>query len=198
MHKKISKNGVFLLAFIFFLAIIATVIFFGKNSQENTSIAIPKEFVGYIVEDETLEIELLDFVSAKNETSTYTKESIVIDDTEIAGVKITETQTFSKYIMLSSPGSDAIKLGNNSTPATHSAYVLFLVGDIAHYKEGDKDIYQIENAYIEYEKQSLLVEEEYNSVYIASLDGKLEKFVTIPEYTTTVESVENYMSMLQW
>lgn len=45
--------------------------------------------------------------------------------------------------------------------------------DVGLYKDGNgKDKYCIENAWIEYYKQSLLLESDYDSVYIASIDGR--------------------------
>ena len=97
------------------------------------------------------------------------------------------------------PDDQSPLLNNSSEKPTHEAYVLVLVGDIALYKD-DKgnDRYQIVNAKTDYYKQSLLLEEEYNSVYIASIDGRKEKMVKFDEYKEALSSVDTYMTMLQW
>ena len=118
---------------------------------------------------------------------------------EILGYKIDKKQSFEKIMQLLPPDDQSPLLNNSSEKPTHEAYVLVLVGDIALYKD-DKgnDRYQIVNAKIDYYKQSLLLEEEYNSVYIASIDGRKEKMVKFDEYKEALSSVDTYMTMLQW
>ncbi len=82
---------------------------------------------------------------------------------------------------------------------THEAYILVLIGDIAQYKNSQgEDVYRIINARLNYYKQSLLLENDYDSVYIASIDGKKEKMVKIEEYKQVLSNPDEYMLMLQW
>ena len=139
-------------------------------------------------------------ISNKNYHKGYQEVTMDIQkDEEILGYKIDKKQSFEKIMQLLPPDDQSPLLNNSSEKPTHEAYVLVLVGDIALYKD-DKgnDRYQIVNAKIDYYKQSLLLEEEYNSVYIASIDGRKEKMVKFDEYKEALSSVDTYMTMLQW
>ena len=118
---------------------------------------------------------------------------------EIRGYKISTKQEFNKIMRLLPPGEESPLLNNSSEMPTHEAYILVLTGDIAQYKNSKgEDVYRIVNARLDYCKQSLLLEGEYDSVYIASIDGKKEKMVKMDDYKQALSSVDEYMSMLQW
>ena len=108
-------------------------------------------------------------------------------------------QVFNKVMQLLPPGEGSPLLNNSSEVPTHEAYILVLTGDIVEYKDSEgKSSYQIANARLDYYKQSLLLENDYDSVYIASIDGKKEKMVKITVYKEALSSPSEYMTMLQW
>ncbi len=200
MNKKISRNGIVSLISIGIIVLVAIGYFVtSMQNNEEPVVAPTKEFVGYVSQDAVLKTHLLDFVTSKNEKLDFSAQVITIEAGEqIAGVTIHEKHSYEKYIQLLAPDENAPKLNNSSVAATHNAYLLVLVGDVAHYRIDGQDVYEIENARVTYNIQSLLVEEQYNSVYIASLDTKKEKFVKIPEYKEALTDIEQYQGMLQW
>lgn len=183
------------------ILVVFVVLNFGKGNEDTKPVVENKETLSsLVVENQILKVELLDFVSSKNYDDKYQEVSMNIKaDEEIRGYKIDADQVFNKVMKLLPPGEQSLLLNNNSEMPTHEAYVLVLTGDIAQYKNSQgEDIYRIVNARLDYYKQSLLLESDYDSVYIASIDGKKEKMVKIDEYKRALSNIDEYMSMLQW
>ena len=155
---------------------------------------------GLVVENQVLKVQLLDFVSNKDFDDKYQEVSMDIKaDEEVLNYKISNRQVFNKVMQLLPPGEGSPLLNNSSEVPTHEAYILVLTGDIVEYKDSEgKSSYQIANARLDYYKQSLLLENDYDSVYIASIDGKKEKMVKITVYKEALSSPSEYMTMLQW
>lgn len=199
---KLTKNALFVISILVLIIVIALVLIFGKNPIVNNQDDKEKEPLvldSLVLENVVIDVELLDFVSETNYEPGYQERSIVVDkDTDINGYQITNKQTFTKILELLPPGEDSPLLNNTSQKPSHEAYVLVLTGDVAKYKQGKKDVYKIVNASIEVDKQAVFVESDYNSVYIASLDGKKEKMVKYDEYKEAINNKDTYMTMLQW
>lgn len=153
-----------------------------------------------VVENQILKVELLDFVSNKNYDDKYQEVSMTVKaDEEILNYKIQTKQVFNKVMQLLPPGEGSPLLNNSSEIPTHEAYILVLTGDVVEYKDDQgNSSYRIVNARLDYYKQSLLLENDYDSVYIASIDGKKEKMVKIDAYKQALSSPSEYMTMLQW
>ena len=198
---RLTKNALMLIGMVVLILVVFVVLNFGKGNEDTKSVVENKETLSsLVVENQILKVELLDFVSTKNYDDKYQEVSMNIKaDEEIRGYKIDADQVFNKVMRLLPPGEQSPLLNNNSEMPTHEAYVLVLTGDIAQYKNGQgEDIYRIVNARLDYYKQSLLLESDYDSVYIASIDGKKEKMVKIDEYKRALSNIDEYMSMLQW
>ena len=198
---RLTKNALMLIGMVVLILVVFVVLNFGKGNEDTKSIVENKETLSsLVVENQILKVELLDFVSTKNYDDKYQEVSMNIKaDEEIRGYKIDADQVFNKVMRLLPPGEQSPLLNNNSEMPTHEAYVLVLTGDIAQYKNSQgEDIYRIVNARLDYYKQSLLLESDYDSVYIASIDGKKEKMVKIDEYKRALSNIDEYMSMLQW
>ena len=172
---------------------------FRKNGK---NIYLPVENIKeiYCLNEISLNTKLLDFISSKNYDEKYQEVSMHIKEKEeIRGYKIAGDQEFNKVMQLLPPGKQSPLLNNSSEMPTHEAYILVLIGDIAQYKNSQgEDVYRIINARLNYYKQSLLLENDYDSVYIASIDGKKEKMVKIEEYKQVLSNPDEYMLMLQW
>ena len=166
----------------------------------NTRKKITETLSGLVVENQVLKVQLLDFVSNKDFDDKYQEVSMDIKaDEEVLNYKISNRQVFNKVMQLLPPGEGSPLLNNSSEVPTHEAYILVLTGDIVEYKDSEgKSSYQIANARLDYYKQSLLLENDYDSVYIASIDGKKEKMVKITAYKEALSSPSEYMTMLQW
>ena len=198
---KLTKNALMLIGMIVLILVVLVVLNFGKANNEIVKPAEDKETLSsLVVENQVLKVELLVFVSAKNFDDSYQEVTMnVSDKEEIRGYEIGTKQEFNKIMRLLPPGEESPLLNNSSEMPTHEAYILVLTGDIAQYKNSKgEDVYRIVNARLDYCKQSLLLEGEYDSVYIASIDGKKEKMVKMDEYKQALSSVDEYMSMLQW
>ena len=198
---KLTKNALMLIGMIVLILVVLVVLNFGKANNEIVKPAEDKETLSsLVVENQVLKVELLEFVSAKNFDDSYQEVTMnVADKEEIRGYEISTKQEFNKIMRLLPPGEESPLLNNSSEMPTHEAYILVLTGDIAQYKNSKgEDVYRIVNARLDYCKQSLLLEGEYDSVYIASIDGKKEKMVKMDEYKQALSSVDEYMSMLQW
>lgn len=197
---KLTKNSLMLLGIIALLLITFLVLKFGGTKSEQPEKKITETLSGLVVENQVLKVQLLDFVSNKDFDDKYQEVSMDIKaDEEVLNYKISNRQVFNKVMQLLPPGEGSPLLNNSSEVPTHEAYILVLTGDIVEYKDSEgKSSYQIANARLDYYKQSLLLENDYDSVYIASIDGKKEKMVKITAYKEALSSPSEYMTMLQW
>lgn len=198
---KLTKNALTLISISVLILVVLVVIKFGVEDNKKEPVAENKETLSSLVlENQVLKVELLEFVSAKNYDQKYQEVTMDIKAKEIIrGYEIADNQGFNKVMQLLPPGELSPLLNNSSETPTHEAYVLVLTGDVAQYKNGQgKEIYRIVNARLNYYKQSLLLENDYDSVYIASIDGKKEKMVKIDAYKQAISNPDEYMSMLQW
>ena len=174
---KLTKNALMLLGIIALLLITFLVLKFGGTKSEQPEKKVTETLSGLVVENQVLKVQLLDFVSNKDFDDKYQEVSMDIKaDEEVLNYKISNRQVFNKVMQLLPPGEGSPLLNNSSEVPTHEAYILVLTGDIVEYKDSEgKSSYQIANARLDYYKQSLLLENDYDSVYIASIDGKKEK-----------------------
>ena len=197
---KLTKNALMLLGIIALLLITFLVLKFGGTKSEQPEKKITETLSGLVVENQVLKVQLLDFVSNKDFDDKYQEVSMDIKaDEEVLNYKISNRQVFNKVMQLLPPGEGSPLLNNSSEVPTHEAYILVLTGDIVEYKDSEgKSSYQIANARLDYYTQSLLLENDYDSVYIASIDGKKEKMVKITVYKEALSSPSEYMTMLQW
>ena len=197
---KLTKNALMLLGIIALLLITFLVLKFGGTKSEQPEKKVTETLSGLVVENQVLKVQLLDFVSNKDFDDKYQEVSMDIKaDEEVLNYKISNRQVFNKVMQLLPPGEGSPLLNNSSEVPTHEAYILVLTGDIVEYKDSEgKSSYQIANARLVYYKQSLLLENDYDSVYIASIDGKKEKMVKITAYKEALSSPSEYMTMLQW
>ena len=197
---KLTKNALMLLGIIALLLITFLVLKFGGTKSEQPEKKVTETLSGLVVENQVLKVQLLDFVSNKDFDHKYQEVSMDIKaDEEVLNYKISNRQVFNKVMQLLPPGEGSPLLNNSSEVPTHEAYILVLTGDIVEYKDSEgKSSYQIANARLDYYKQSLLLENDYDSVYIASIDGKKEKMVKITAYKEALSSPSEYMTMLQW
>lgn len=197
---KLTKNALMLLGIIALLLITFLVLKFGGTKSEQPEKKVTETLSELVVENQVLKVQLLDFVSNKDFDDKYQEVSMDIKaDEEVLNYKISNRQVFNKVMQLLPPGEGSPLLNNSSEVPTHEAYILVLTGDIVEYKDSEgKSSYQIANARLDYYKQSLLLENDYDSVYIASIDGKKEKMVKITAYKEALSSPSEYMTMLQW
>ena len=197
---KLTKNALMLLGIIALLLITFLVLKFGGTKSEQPEKKVTETLSGLVVENQVLKVQLLDFVSNKDFDDKYQEVSMDIKaDEEVLNYKISNRQVFNKVMQLLPPGEGSPLLNNSSEVPTHEAYILVLTGDIVEDKDSEgKSSYQIANARLDYYKQSLLLENDYDSVYIASIDGKKEKMVKITAYKEALSSPSEYMTMLQW
>ena len=197
---KLTKNALMLLGIIALLLITFLVLKFGGTKSEQPEKKVTETLSGLVVENQVLKVQLLDLVSKKDFDDKYQEVSMDIKaDEEVLNYKISNRQVFNKVMQLLPPGEGSPLLNNSSEVPTHEAYILVLTGDIVEYKDSEgKSSYQIANARLDYYKQSLLLENDYDSVYIASIDGKKEKMVKITAYKEALSSPSEYMTMLQW
>lgn len=201
MKKRVhlSKNAMYLIGFIILILMVFVVIRFGSGSDDSSKVETKESTVEALVtENQVLKVELLDFISEKSYDDKYQEVSLKIEKgEEIAGIEISQEQKFNKIMQLLPPDENSPLL--NKEKATHNAYILVLVGDIAKYKDKEgKESYKIVNSRLNYYKQTLFLETDFNSVYIASIDGQKEKMVKLPTYKETLSDVTKYMTMLQW
>lgn len=197
---KLTKNALMLLGIIALLLITFLVLKFGGTKSEQPEKKVTETLSGLVVENQVLKVQLLDFVSNKDFDDKYQEVSMDIKaDEEVLNYKMSNRKVFNKVMQLLPPGEGSPLLNNSSEVPTHEAYILVLTGDIVEYKDSEgKSSYQIANARLDYYKQSLLLENDYDSVYIASIDGKKEKMVKITAYKEALSSPSEYMTMLQW
>ena len=194
---KLTKNALMLIGMIVLVLVVLIVLNFGKANNEIVKpVEEDKETLSsLVVENQVLKVELLEFVSAKNFDDSYQEVAMdIAAKEEIRGYKISTKQECNKIMRLLPPGEESPLLNNSSEMPTHEAYILVLTGDIAQYKNSKgEDVYRIVNARLDYCKQSLLLEGEYDSVYIASIDGKKEKMVKMDDYKQAFSDFSNFI-----
>lgn len=198
---KLTKNALMLVGILVLLVVIFTVLKFGGEDNSTKPVEEDTQTLSSLVaENQILKVELLDFVSSKDFDDKFQEVSMKVEaDEEVLSYKIQNKQVFNKVMQLLPPGEGSPLLNNSSETPTHEAYILVLTGDVAEYKDkDDNSSYRIVNARLDYYKQSLLLENDYDSVYIASIDGKKEKMVKIEAYKQALSSPGEYMTMLQW
>lgn len=199
---RLTKRGFFAIVIVVLVVALLLLVIFNQDSSENT---IKKEetnveISNVVAENQVLKVELLELVNERNYLESYQEVIMRIEKGEkVLGYKIARNQSFNKVMQLLPPGEDAPLLNHSSQKPSHEAYILVLTGDIVEYQNQDgKKTYQIVNGQLSYYQQSLLLESEYNSVYIASIDGKKEKMVNLDDYQKALASTESYITMLQW
>lgn len=199
---RLTKHGLFVVILAVLVVMLLFFVIFNQNDSDNN---IKKEETAVeisdvVAESQVLKVELLELVNERNYQKSYQEVKMEIEKNEmILDYKIAKNQSFSKVMQLLPPGENAPLLNHSSQKPSHEGYVLVLTGDIVEYQDEDgKKTYQVVNGQLSYYQQSLLLESEYNSVYIASVDGKKEKMVTLDEYQNALASPERYMTMLQW
>lgn len=201
MHRKLSKKAILLIGVVCVLVISGFYIFIQvSNKSKDSSIKDTYKVEEVIVENQVLKVQLLDFVSNKNSQEIPTAQYLNIEAKEdIAGVSITNKQSFSKVLHLQSPAEDARVFAYENKLPSHNAYILVLTGDVIKYvDDAKKEKIVVENARVEYYVQSVLLEEAYNSLYISSMDGDKEQMVKVDDYKQAMSNVEAYSEMLQW
>ena len=199
---RLTKRGFFAIVIAVLVVALLLLVIFNQDSSENT---IKKEetnveISNVVAENQVLKVELLELVNERNYLESYQEVIMRIEKGEkVLGYKIARNQSFNKVMQLLPPDEDAPLLNHSSQKPSHEAYILVLTGDIVEYQNQDgKKTYQIVNGQLSHYQQSLLLESEYNSVYIASIDGKKEKMVNLDDYQKALASTESYMTMLQW
>lgn len=199
---RLTKHGLFVVILAVLVVMLLFFVIFNQNDSDNN---IKKEETAVeisdvVAESQVLKVELLELVNERNYQKSYQEVKMEIEKNEIIlGYKIAKNQSFSKVMQLLPPGENAPLLNHSSQKPSHEGYILVLTGDIVEYQDEDGEkTYQVVNGQLSYYQQSLLLESEYNSVYIASIDGKKEKMVTLDEYQKALTSPERYMTMLQW
>lgn len=199
---RLTKHGLFVVILAVLVVMLLFFVIFNQNDSDNN---IKKEETAVeisdvVAESQVLKVELLELVNERNYQKSYQEVKMEIEKNEmILDYKIAKNQSFSKVMQLLPPGENAPLLNHSSQKPSHEGYILVLTGDIVEYQDEDGEkTYQVVNGQLSYYQQSLLLESEYNSVYIASIDGKKEKMVTLDEYQKALTSPERYMSMLQW
>ena len=197
---QLTKNAMYCLSVIALVVVIAIVFKFSTKETPKQTKVVSKEVVdSVVVEDATLKVKLLDFVSSQESNEHYQDVTLTVDKNDkIQGYKISSKQIFHKIMQLLPPDQEAPLLNHSSEKPSHEAYVLILKGDIVKYRVNGKVKYRISNGYLTYQKQALVVESDYDSVYITSIDGKKEKMVRLDAYKKALNDIDNYMTMLQW
>lgn len=203
MHRKLSKKGMLLVGIIALvmcvILVVSLLLFNGEGKKEETK-KVEDKVEQVITENQILKVQLLDFVSSKNALDYPESKELTIEAKEnVAGVIITNKQTFYKSIQLQAPAEDATPFVQEGKLPSHNAYILVLVGDVVKYQDSNgKEKIVVENARIDYYVQSVLLEEKYNSLYICSIDGTREKMVKVDEYKEAMKQIDTYKNMLQW
>lgn len=198
---RLTKQALILIGIIILISLTLIVIKFGRSEEKKPNINTETETLSnVVVENQVLKVQLLDFVGSKEFDDKYQEvEMKVAADETLINYKISKEQTFKKAMKLLPPDENSPLLNHSSEIPTHEAYVLVLVGDIVEYTNDDgENMYRVVNGHIQKYKQSLLLEQDYDSVYIASIDGKKEKMVKISEYKAALSDPNEYMKMLQW
>lgn len=198
---RLTKRGFFVIMAVVLIGVILFFVIFNQDNSNNIKKeATTVEISDVVVENQVLKVELLELVNERNYQKSYQEIKMEVEKKEVLrGYKIAQNQSFSKVMQLLPPGENAPLLNHSSQKPSHEGYILVLTGDIVEYQDEDgKKTYRVVNGQLSYYQQSLLLESEYNSVYIASIDGKKEKMVTLDEYQKALASPESYMTMLQW
>ncbi len=190
---------------IFFVGLLAVVGFFiAINRLTNSSDDPGYAFGDYggnltvVVEDELLKLDFMGLYEDDQSSDYYFEVLETIDQGwEFSGYQL-EKAEFSKVVKLTGPDQDSSDFIMVEDSATHEAYILALYGDVVAVENEGETTYHISNGYLKLLKQQVILETDYNSLYIKSMDGRKEKMVDFDVYRDTVVDPDRYLSMLNW
>ena len=141
----------------------------------------------------------LDSISKEQGTDRYSECEVVVEKgEEISGYKITQEQTFTKYIQLTGPDGKEVLTNKSKEIITHYAYSCLLTGDIIEKIIGDRKTYEIVNARITYDRIPFALLEIENKACIRNNDQDEVKIMNLKEFTEGLEDIEKRKDIINW
>jgi hypothetical protein len=187
--SKLTRNAQFLMIGFMFLIIIGIglIISFKTPTSSNEIITVVKENV-------QIKSVYIDSIAVNQNADNYTSYKITINkDDEIEGYKITNEQTFTKYLKLEGP-KEKETLTDSKEVVTHYVYCGLLTGDIIEKDDDGKKTYEIVNARITYTKIPVVLTKDnkikiYKDKEIKSYDKQefLKKLDSIKDRKEVIE-----------
>lgn len=199
--KKLTRKGqvlIFVCILIFMLSLGFVLVHF-NNDQSN--VEENQYEIQIVSEDQDIISTYVDSISSDKSSDDYQLCTINLDkDMQIGKYKLTQQQSFSKYLKLQGPKNQEILSSKIKQNVTHYAYSLLLTGDLqekTNLKTKEK-IYEVVNARITYDIVPIVLLSNENSVHIASQDKKKDKVMNLQDFINALKNIEQRKKLLTW
>lgn len=205
--KRLTRQAIILLFSVGLIVLFLIGFFLGKldlfgSSDDDVVKEDHDQYrVVLVAENQKITSTYLDSVAAGKTVSSYTECPITIaKGTEMNGYKISQDQSFSKYIELKGPDGKEVLTKSSNQPISHYAYSMLLTGDIQEKTnvKTEEKTYEIVNARITYNRIPIVLLSNENSVYIRNKDKTKEKNMNLQDFIDALKSVKNRNSVISW
>lgn len=199
--KRLSRKALILTFALAIVALLCVGLFFIRDSLFDGGNDEGSYSYKVVVESKNLTSVYIDSISTAKSSEDYSENMIKIEaGTEILGYKISQDQSFSKYIQLTGPNGVDVLTSKSNQVITHHAYTMLLVGDIVEKTNTSTNevTYEIANARITYNRIPLVLLSNQNSVCLRNKDKNKEKIVNYNEFVDALKDVQKRTSMISW
>ena len=180
---------------------IAAFILFQPESKEEKPTTDVKYTINVVSENQKIMSTYIDAISQDKSSSTYQEFQVTLDaGYPIGDYKLSNKQTFSKYIKAEGPDGKAVLTKKSKQVITHYAYSMLLVGDVIEKinQTTNEKTYEVVNARITYDKIPMVLLSNENSVSLANSNQSKEKIVNLQDFINALKDVEKRDSMIKW
>ena len=201
MNKLTRQAQVLIFAIMISIFLIAAFILFQPESNEEKQTTDVKYTINVVSENQKIMSTYIDAISQEKSSSTYQEFQMTLDaGYQIGDYKLSNKQTFSKYIKAEGPDGKAVLTKKSKQVITHYAYSMLLVGDVVEKinQTTNEKTYEVVNARITYDQIPMVLLSNENSVSLANSNQSKEKIVNLQDFINALKDVKKRDSMIKW
>ena len=201
MNKLTRQAQVLIFAIMISIFLIAAFILFQPESKEEKPTTDVKYTINVVSENQKIMSTYIDAISQEKSSSTYQEFQMTLDaGYQIGDYKLSNKQTFSKYIKAEGPDGKAVLTKKSKQVITHYAYSMLLVGDVVEKinQTTNEKTYEVVNARITYDQIPMVLLSNENSVSLANSNQSKEKIVNLQDFINALKDVKKRDSMIKW
>lgn len=201
MNKLTRQAQVLIFAIMISIFLIAAFILFQPESKEEKPTTDVKYTINVVSENQKIMSTYIDAISQEKSSSTYQEFQMTLDaGYQIGDYKLSNKQTFSKYIKAEGPDGKAVLTKKSKQVITHYAYSMLLVGDVVEKinQTTNEKTYEVVNARITYDQIPMVLLSNENSVSLANSNQSKEKIVNLQDFINALKDVKKRDGMIKW
>lgn len=194
---KLTRNAQYFIigAMVMIIVLVGFILSPKDNEEEIPS----QETVIVVKENITIKADYITEVSKEQGSEIYTPCEITVKkNEEIQGYKISENQSFTKYIQLTGPNGKEVLTNKSQQVITHYAYSCLLIGDIIEKTVGETKTYEIVNARVTYNRIPFALLENENKACIRNNDKDEVKMLNLTEFKEGLGDIEKRKDIISW